>query len=74
MAKNDGSTQTNKVHKLVVYQNNDGAFSEVWSIVEEKPPQSVEWADWDNDNDLDLAVGNEGGPVHLFATEGISER
>ncbi len=43
------------------------------------PTQTAAWADYDNDGDLDLAVGNEDGeqhfaaPCQLFRNDGVAE-
>ena len=34
------------------------------------PTQTAAWADYDNDGDLDLVIGNEGFPVQLFRNDG----
>lgn len=34
------------------------------------PTQTASWADYDNDGDLDLFVGNEGPPCQLFENDG----
>ena len=56
--------------------NNDGAgrFTDVTKVVglaaQHYPTQAAAWADYDNDGDLDLYVGNEHFPSQLFRNEG----
>jgi hypothetical protein len=56
-----------------------GRFRDVTYLVglghEQYPTQTAAWADYDNDGDLDLYVGNEGVPCQLFENErGVSFR
>lgn len=44
--------------KNQIYRNDNGELNLVWSSPDEKYTNSVAWGDWDNDGDLDLAVGN----------------
>ncbi|MBN1657741.1 MAG: VCBS repeat-containing protein [Anaerolineae bacterium] len=43
-----------------VYENEGGTLSLAWSSVATDTTASVAWGDWDDDGDLDLAVGNLG--------------
>jgi uncharacterized repeat protein (TIGR01451 family) len=46
-----------------IYRNEgNDVFSLAWTSAEEDNTESMTWEDWDNDGDLDLAVGN--GGVH----------
>jgi len=42
----------------------------VWSSVEADNTTSIAWGDYDNDGDLDLAVGNELQPNRLYRNDG----
>lgn len=46
----------------------DDALSDapVWKSDELSQTTSLAWGDWDNDGDLDLAVGNEGQPDQVY--------
>ena len=60
-----------------VYANEDGNLILVWSADEESHTSSVAWGDYDNDGDLDLAVGNGGGsqaqPNRVYVNEDTDE-
>jgi len=43
-----------------------------WESPEEDHTRSLSWGDWDNDGDLDLAVGNSGEPNRVYASVGNS--
>ncbi len=57
-ADSTGGTPDSQPNRL--YRNDGGMLTEsaVWSSDEEDLTNSVAWGDWDNDGDLDLAVGN----------------
>jgi hypothetical protein len=44
-----------------VYTNEDGTFVLVWTapVSDATESNGLDWADWDGDGDLDLAVGND---------------
>ncbi|CAG0931280.1 hypothetical protein TFLX_02063 [Thermoflexales bacterium] len=54
-----------------LYQNVRGVLtvSAVWSSSELQRASSVAWGDYDNDGDLDLAVGNYNQPNHVYRNE-----
>jgi hypothetical protein len=41
-----------------------------WSTQEPSYPGALAWGDYDDDGDLDLALGNNGQPVRLYRTDG----
>jgi hypothetical protein len=43
-----------------IYRNDGGSFTLAWSSSHEEPSLSLDWADFDGDGDLDMAVGNVG--------------
>ena len=52
---------------LQVFQNNqNGTLSLSWQSTTEMVSTAVAWADWDNDGDLDLAVGNKLQPNRVY--------
>ena len=60
--------------RMSLLRNNcDGTFTDVTSAAGLSTPtqtQTAVWADIDNDGFLDLFVGNESGPSHLFRNKG----
>ena len=54
--------------------NRDGTFTDVTYAAglaaSNHPTQTAAWADFDNDGDLDLYVGNESAPSQLFVNDG----
>ena len=38
----------------------------IWASAETSKTTSLAWGDWDNDGDLDLAVGNDGEPDQIY--------
>jgi tetratricopeptide (TPR) repeat protein len=60
--------------RMSLLRNNcDGTFSDVTmasGLGEPLQSQAAVWADIDNDGWLDLLVGNESGPSHLFRNKG----
>jgi uncharacterized repeat protein (TIGR01451 family) len=42
----------------------------IWSSPEEDSSYALAWGDWDNDGDLDLAVGNNISPNRVYENEG----
>ncbi|MGD8239987.1 MAG: GyrI-like domain-containing protein [Armatimonadota bacterium] len=54
-----------------LYRNNDGELVLAWTGPHE-PTESdgLDWADWDDDGDVDLAVGNDGQPNRVYANDG----
>jgi uncharacterized repeat protein (TIGR01451 family) len=53
-------------------QRPDSALSEIpiWGSDEIRKTTSLAWGDWDNDGDLDLAVGNDGEPDQVYTNQG----
>jgi tetratricopeptide (TPR) repeat protein len=60
--------------RMSLLRNNcDGTFTDVTEasgLAEPMQTQTAVWADIDNDGFLDLFVGNENGPSHLFRNKG----
>jgi hypothetical protein len=54
-----------------LYRNDNGQLtaSAVWSSSEADNTMSVAWGDYDDDGDLDLAVGNDGQPIRLYRND-----
>jgi hypothetical protein len=54
--------------------NRDGTFTDVTYAAglaaSNHPTQTAAWADFDNDGDLDLYIGNESAPSQLFVNDG----
>ena len=64
-----GRNELDHTTRTVIYQNNgDGTFTEIPDQVQGVISGSVKWADFDLDNDLDLAVSgqSEGGNITLI--------
>jgi hypothetical protein len=55
-----------------VYANDGGSLTLAWTSLETDITNSLAWGDWDNDGDLDLAVGNWGQPNRVYANGGGS--
>jgi tetratricopeptide (TPR) repeat protein len=69
---------TNSAHPNSLLQNDGtGYFRDVTiaaGLAEYQcPTQTAEWADYDNDGDLDLYIGNEEVPSQLFQNNGLGE-
>jgi hypothetical protein len=47
-----------------VYENGGGNLSLAWSSTQYDDTRSVAWGNWDDDGDLDLAVGNHDSESH----------
>ena len=63
-----------------VYENNGDCagnpstcLAEGWLSPESEYTHSVDPGDWDNDGDLDVAVGNQSQPVRVYDNDGAAE-
>ena len=52
-----------------VYRNDGGILILEWTSAETDHSWSVAWGDWDEDGDLDLAVGNTSEPNRVYSNE-----
>ncbi|MEM7132272.1 MAG: FG-GAP-like repeat-containing protein [Chloroflexota bacterium] len=61
---------------LVVYENHEGTLQldtgsgMGWQSAAPPKPSSLSWGDWDNDGDLDLAIGSGDGADRVYENEG----
>ncbi len=60
------------VRPTQVYKNSGAGPSLAWSSPVTASTQSVAWGDWDDDGDLDLAVGQRWGIQPVYANDGGS--
>ncbi len=60
--------ESNRIYENQGIFNGIPLFSStpVWVSAETSKTTSLAWGDWDNDGDLDLAVGNDGEPDQIY--------
>jgi len=68
------SREQGRLPNSLLRNDGTGRFTDVSEkaglVKENYPTQTAGWADYDNDGDLDLYVGNEGHPNQLFQNQG----
>ena len=65
----NGSWTGDEANRL--YENDGGVLTSVWTTPEVESSYSVAWGDWDDDGDLDLAVGGGYGvPSRVYENDG----
>jgi hypothetical protein len=74
LAAAGGESYYNRSEKNRIYYNNNGVLSSLpgWMSLSAGYAYDVEWADIDNDGDLDLIFAEEKGPNKLFLNYGDS--
>ena len=69
LAAGNANFSAGQVNRL--YRNDSGTLpsSESWASIETETSTTVAWGDYDQDGDLDLAVGNFDQPIRLYRNE-----
>jgi hypothetical protein len=71
LAVGNGSYQANRVYNNIFDLNDESGLVLAWTSTLTDYTSSLAWGDWDNDGDLDLAVGNEfAQPDRVYVNNG----